>query len=563
MSTLANITSLNLSLQTGGAALAVKSANAAEAAEVTTTQIAASLQATVTAAEAATTAANDAADAANLVSSRTTVLENVVFEDINIPEGREAAAPSYTLNIDANYYSEFDNWFDQKTRIIRTIGCQSEANGTAVIALFTLSGSVATLVQEKTVNIVTGANLFNAEDAIDNIGNLVLGTQYFVFIKRVTANTITYATGNTGKGRSILTATPTVLATNNFAVALWLDIDESNVFTPDEKNYVFGAPVDSFDLATELLTRDYVFVPPGTWNVSSKITLTSGKKIFGIRGKSILQFDTTSLTRCIDIVSVEDVELNGITIKGDSPNTVMSGNDVAAGVVDSLSDALGLVNVGTKIGVYISASKGVVIDNCEISNFDGYGIQARAWGASYYKTSTITNNFIHDCYCGMSLQEAFEYVRLSDNLINKCQIGVLCDAGNNMFSNNIFSGNRVGFILDNGTNNAHGTLSGCSFNHCSLYGLIAFEVRWGEIISACQFWYGDIYLQNCRGINIVGAQLSNMTLTVDGQFTGGGVQMLTDSMIMSTVTVTQLNTPDLKMKNNWKADGTSSTAYNN
>lgn len=328
-----------------------------------------------------------------------------------------------------------------------------------------------------------------------------------------------------------------------------------------------GGSGGTFDIQAAVNAQQNVFVPPGTYTLTSTLVIPSGRRIYGVLGQSIIKAGT-ALTKLITIDGVTDITLENLKILGVGANTPLGGahNAPAAGVVDTFDAAIAETNAGTKIGVYLNASERINIRNCEISNFDKYGLQSVLCGKLYEYGIKITDNYIHDNYLGLKTNSEAEYSTYTGNSITKNQIGVYCDSGNNNWVNNHIDKNRVGLVMSNGYNNSHGSFGVCSFNHNSLYGICLNLLSAGESFTGCQIWYGNIYVKGSKGIVFSGGEIGASTVYADGNFVDGGMWMICNTIFQAGNSIVHNhngNTSNLKLKNNWYMDGSDSAALNN
>ena len=119
--------------------------------------------------------------------------------------------------------------------------------------------------------------------------------------------------------------------------------------------------------------------------------------------------------------------------------------------------------------------------------------------------------------------------------------------------------------MTDGLNNSHGSFTGCTFNHNTLYGVALDKLSVGEMFVGCQFFYGDIYVTDSKGIVFSTCEMGATNIYADGNFATGGMWMITNSVFFGgNIYEDHLgNISDLRLKNNHVADGTSSVAYNN
>lgn len=458
----------------------------------------------------------------------------------------------YLDYIDVNHYFEIDHWFDGNERKLENIVIDSGGIGVVEIALFTITGTTSTLFSTKNINVVEGLNNFTQNQITNLIP--VKGVKYFVTVANVSGNGVRYKEGNSSNGRAIFKASNTVVNTTSFAISYYLET-ESPVLE-NQANY---------SLKKELENKDLVFIPAGIHYFNEKLILRSGQKLYGIPGKSILEFDTTVLTDCIEIKNVENISFEDFSIRGKDGNTLMVGYDVGSTILTSFDNAISQANKGTHNGIAINNSKALYFKNIEISNFNGSGIVLENFGNINIRTSKFTDVLVHDCYAGLEFKNQGEYNTINGLHSNHNQIGVIVDGGNNSFTGCNVSWNRVNWLFLGGVNNAHGSVVGGCSNHASLASFIFNDVSAGEVISGVNIWYGDIYVKNSKGINFNGCTISNSSVYADGNFPTGGAWAISNSMVRS-LTINENyngNTSDLKLKNNWSMDGTDSSIYNN
>lgn len=319
-----------------------------------------------------------------------------------------------------------------------------------------------------------------------------------------------------------------------------------------------------FDLEKELAKRDNIFIPVGEHIISSTITIPAGRTITGVRGKSIIKAGA-SLAQVFQILG-NDITLRDFTLKGIAPNITLGGAIPmpVGGKIDSLSDALNKNDIGTKLGIGISASERLNINGVEICNFDGYGIINELSGKNFEYGIKVTDCYFHDNYLALDLINEAEYSSYLGNTFSRNEIGVRVDSGNNLFSNCHFDKNRVGVIVDDGLNNSHGSFSACTFNHNAVFGIITNGITAGEVFEGCQMWYGDIMLLNSKGVNISGSIIAASQVFIDGAKDGGKGQILGCCFASASITPNfNGNTSNVSLKNNYFMDGSSSTSINN
>jgi hypothetical protein len=476
-----------------------------------------------------------------------------LYNDFKVPANR-SVTPPFGGDISGGWFSEFENYFNDVYRPLKNVVIGCDESGVIGVALFTISGTSSTLFSEKLLNVNAGVNTFTLSE-ISNITPLS-DVNYFIFLKKSSGDCVTFVSNNPSKGLTIMLSNITRVLTSNFSFSFFLTIRQE----------VFTSYVD-FDVVKEIKNKDNVFIPAGIWTANEKITLREGQSITGIRGQSFIKFNPSinSHNDCIEINGISDVSLRNFTILGSDANTPMSGNDVAAGLVDNISEAIGLTNIGSNNGIVINACPNLTIENVKISNLNGKGIEAQNFGNQYRKSSKFSNFTVENCFVGVYFKNKSEYNTISGLHSNNNQIGLIIDAGNNSFTNCNVSGNRVNVMILGGVNNAHGNITGGVFNHGSLHAFIIDNVTLGEMITGVNIWYASIYVRNSTGIVFNGCQIANTQIFADGNVASGGVWTVCNSMVkLLTINHNYLgNTSNLKLKNNLQMNGVVNPLINN
>ena len=128
----------------------------------------------------------------------------------------------------------------------------------------------------------------------------------------------------------------------------------------------------------------------------------------------------------------------------------------------------------------------------------------------------ITNCNIYNCYYGLFTSNA-EYVTVGESIFAKNYYGIMNRGGNNKFNGCGIDSNIVNCQIDNdtGTNNGHGAMSCCTFNHSNNnqndgYSLII-KGTGRMMITGCQFYYGKLRFESTDRNAIVGCGFGSAT----------------------------------------------------
>lgn len=277
----------------------------------------------------------------------------------------------------------------------------------------------------------------------------------------------------------------------------------------------------SYDLQAAILAADDIKIPSGTHAITKTIVIPDGKRITGVKGKTILVFPK-GVDTAIDIGASNDITLEDFVVQGYSPKTRLTNslNPVAPGLVDSWQDAVAMAKMGEQTGIRIYGGERIKIDGLEIKNFNKIGLHVSRSGKTYNYGIQVLNNFINNNYCGIKTDAEAERSQYIANFVTLNQIGFYMDSGTNMIDNCSFNANRVAMVLNDGYNHAHGNISSSAFTHNSLYGLVANKIQHGQKFNDCKFGFGgDLYLYRSRGIVTSNCQwVTYLTYFVDGNY---------------------------------------------
>ena len=329
-----------------------------------------------------------------------------------------------------------------------------------------------------------------------------------------------------------------------------------------------------YDLQAAILASDDIVIPSGTHIVSKTITIPDGKRITGVKGKSILYFPK-GVDTAINIGASNDITLEDIVVQGYSPKTAVTAslNPVAPGVIDSWKDAVELAKIGEQTGIRINGGERIKIDGLEIKNFNKFGLHVSRSGKTYNYAIQVLNNFINNNYCGIKTDTEAERSQYIANFVTLNQIGFYMDSGTNMIDNGSFNANRVAMVLNNGYNHAHGNISGSAFTHNSLYGVVAHKIQLGQKFDDCKFGFGgDLYLYRSKGIVTNNCQwVTYLTYFVDGNWEnaatgreeGINIAHHNVSNTAENVTFQILNGGKIDLKGTISFNGVTPPAFNN
>lgn len=273
-----------------------------------------------------------------------------------------------------------------------------------------------------------------------------------------------------------------------------------------------------------LNSTGYCHLGEGCFWVSGNIAMPAGSTLEGCGGKTIV--------RLLDSVS------SGYIVQPTERCTIRNITFAGGSAAPSDLQTVG-TNLGSRHGVYIVAnadgntSHGTVsganniLDGCLFRYFDGSAIYMANTGGSVLGVLSATDINIRESKVGINIDYYSEYNKFANVIIYRCNHGCINNGGNNTFVGCTFGG-VVGFLIDNSggdkRNNAHGTCSGCTYNHIDGVnrastsgggdGIVVKGATNGFLFTGCQLWYGEIVVENSRGISFSNCLIGGGTPSV-------------------------------------------------
>lgn len=214
------------------------------------------------------------------------------------------------------------------------------------------------------------------------------------------------------------------------------------------------------------------------------------------------------------ILQLDDNVATGAAVTLDSFGTVndlrISGGSAVLTPDGNIIDRHGILYRADADQVNPTLKYRTAVSNVYITGFEGGGITCDNTGLSPKCSMLIDNCRIYNCNVGINIPYYSEYHRISNCSITACWYGCIDNGGNNNFTNCDFSDNTQALLIDNGSNQspnpAHGSFTGCSFNHSDNNNGTAIEILGaytGEIFTGCQIFFGKIIIDNSVGIRFV------------------------------------------------------------
>ena len=216
-----------------------------------------------------------------------------------------------------------------------------------------------------------------------------------------------------------------------------------------------------------------------------------------------------------------------------SNSTTSAGYPVTVDTLEVLD-----MNIKDRYGIawQTAANRTGSVINCNILRFTGAGIILRDTGTSVDHNLMIDDCYIHENGCGIFIQKDSEFNKISNCTINDNFFGVVSRGGNNIISNSGIDHNYFNVRIDDaeGSNNGHGSITGCTINHTlhvSSKGM-AIVGTGRMLISACNLFYTAVEIIDSNGNVISGCGFGNDSgLTV----TRGSCSSIVGCMIRSAL----------------------------
>lgn len=292
-------------------------------------------------------------------------------------------------------------------------------------------------------------------------------------------------------------------------------IDNIPVLT---NNFILPTTDDDTDRSTDIMNYlqnfGYCFLGYGKFVIKHTISMPNGTSLLGMGSGTVLQLaDDSTDTTAISVGNYSMV--TNMEIVGNSTNlpyeTYTRGTRKAIEIIGDF--------VASGTGTY--AHNFAKLSNLTIKDFNHSGIYGHMNNGA---GSFLANNIdIMRCHTGINLDFYSEYHSFSNIRCRWCNIAVVMQSGNNLFTNCHFDTNITGIKIDNSTdtlvNPDHSSFSNCTINHSGNnegYAIWADFSLYGICFSNCQIWYGQIYLNRCSGFKFSNNIIAETSITVTG-----------------------------------------------
>lgn len=319
-----------------------------------------------------------------------------------------------------------------------------------------------------------------------------------------------------------------------------------------------GLPVVT-DLQDYINNNTIINLGAATYTVSAPITVPAGRVITGVMGKTIIKAANAGVAECMLLSAPTDIVISGITFEGFAAPTA---------VLNTITEVIARTGIGTQSGIYLTGvPQRVVISHCQFINFTRAGYAAEA-SMTFNNGPKIHDCFAQYCFIGFDIYRRAEYSQYSNLSANNCQVGAWVEAGNTLGTGWHCEQNRVGAVISGALsdNDSHGSISASTFNHNTLFSVVASQMHNGFSFNGCHIFDGNAYIYRSLGFNWVGGIFA-AAVTVDGTGVTGVSASIQSTMFINASygsgTITQIGAPTLLLKNNFYMGGESSAGINN
>ena len=329
------------------------------------------------------------------------------------------------------------------------------------------------------------------------------------------------------------------------------------------------------DLQTKITAGGTVKLANRNYTITTAIEVPSNCEIIG-QGNTTMYLDTAAgSTHIFHLDNKENVHITGIKFNGQASITAGSPTSQTNPPVMNVTELRGRTLEGTRTAILIeNGDRFNLIDNCDFTGFDKAGVVFYRSHDTHWKHCKMSNCQFYNNWYGLLLDVRAEFTNISNCSFNVNKVGVYVAGGNNVFSNNHYDGNEVGFCVCStlGENADHGSSTGSTYNHNTVYGIACIDAASGFLFTAASCYEGTMIFDNCNAIQVVNSviavnvinQYTNDTSVVP---TRSGISLLTNNLFKTTYMQDPSNPiPNknkLVLKNNYWYTGGDSSDLNN
>lgn len=297
-------------------------------------------------------------------------------------------------------------------------------------------------------------------------------------------------------------------AENETAVNLWKDGDRSITGGQEKIVLTQEIPAGIYKIAADLIREDDN-TDGGVIQFSSSATASIGSAnvlntvYFTKNGRDAKTFTLNGTAKSVRIVSTNSSS-DGLDSEYKNIRLTQITND-KCGICWTVSDAS---NSTAMFGI---------IRNCRFYNFNCAGVLMRDTGTATYHNLAVSDCFFGKNNVGIYIYKNSEYNKITNCCFSQNYFGMINRGGNNYISNCGFDSGNTGMHFDSfvGSNDGHGCISNCSFNHNTGY-CISLNQTERMLITNCYFGGAGVLLKRTHGNLISNCGLNAGTIEIVG-----------------------------------------------
>lgn len=226
-----------------------------------------------------------------------------------------------------------------------------------------------------------------------------------------------------------------------------------------------------------------LYFPAGTY-LATGLTVSGALTIFGDGNQSILYTETNA---SLITLSANNIRVYDMAFEGNYVNT-------------------------NQVGIYVGAIVNYHISRCYFYNLGGYAVLMGLESLTDNLGGSVSDCTIIYCRVGIRCNNKHEYVKFSNNILNRCgEAAYWLLGGNFTIIGGAITKCSKGIVMTAGTNDSHSSITGVLINHNTGYAISFDGLQYGMIITNCQFHDGIIHLKNCDGVLFNGCELGTDT----------------------------------------------------
>lgn len=235
---------------------------------------------------------------------------------------------------------------------------------------------------------------------------------------------------------------------------------------------------DNVAVTAAIATKRAVYVPDGTYLITSSQTLNDNQTIYGNGNTSVLQTTTANNIQIVNMgnyCTVRDLMFLGSGKGSTTPYVSLN---------------------GTQIGVRVLSKSRCLVSNCTFQALGGAGFYCQTTLNVSHEGSTVIACKADTCFNGFYSGTGGEYINYIACTAVRCDYGATFLGGNNKFNVGTLDNNQTGIrIISDRGNDAHGEVVGSTINHNYQYSVSIDSTLNSFYIGHNMMYYGKINIK--------------------------------------------------------------------